>query len=324
MRIEETLRHLALQQVPQEILWEIIVVDNASTDNTAQIAKKTWERLIPVSGLLVVIEELRPGKNFAFRKGIEASKYGFVLTCDDDNWLSPTYIADAYRIMGTDPKIGALGGRGIFEPQQPVVPEILPYESYYVNGSQSSAADRHWVYGAGSVYRKNILEALYKRGWRQVTMGRKGNSLICGEDVEICFMIYLSGYAITADDCLTFKHFVPKERQNIEYILRLSYGHGYTNVLLNSYFAILNKDQRPFSDVLHKWLISTAKALIKNHLKRFIDILKEKRATTPEHLMAERSLRGTWHALLSSQRKITDHHLKTKALIAKMEVKNAK
>jgi glycosyltransferase involved in cell wall biosynthesis len=43
-RIEEVLHHLDKQKDTNHFLWEIILVDNASTDNTAEIARNTWTR----------------------------------------------------------------------------------------------------------------------------------------------------------------------------------------------------------------------------------------------------------------------------------------
>lgn len=42
-RLPETLQHIAEQEVAANISWEVIVVDNASTDNTQEIAKKNGQ-----------------------------------------------------------------------------------------------------------------------------------------------------------------------------------------------------------------------------------------------------------------------------------------
>ena len=44
-RLHETLKHLALQQVSDTIHWEVILVNNNSTDATTQIALEIWNGL---------------------------------------------------------------------------------------------------------------------------------------------------------------------------------------------------------------------------------------------------------------------------------------
>lgn len=321
-RLTETLKNLAMQKVPDGILWEIILIDNASTDATARIARQEWDKFSNVPLRLTILEESRPGKNYAFRTGISASKYAYILTCDDDNWLSSGYVARAYQIMESDTSIGALGGHGTFEPEQPAATEIMSYATYYVNGSQSNAASRHWVYGAGSVYRKSVLTGLFHKGWQQITVGRKGNSLICGEDVELCFAIYLSGYKIVADNRLLFKHFVPKQRQKMSYINKLSYGHGYTNVLLNGYYSILNNDLRPFNKVLDAWLLSSTKTLSKSSvIMLYQSVLNRGKAVMQQRALLFSAHLGCWQALITNRKKIIKHHRQISALFLPADTK---
>ncbi len=43
-RLSETLTHLAHQVVPPDIRWELVFVDNGSTDGTSEIVKSIWAR----------------------------------------------------------------------------------------------------------------------------------------------------------------------------------------------------------------------------------------------------------------------------------------
>jgi hypothetical protein len=173
----------------------------------------------------------------------------------------------------------------------------------------------HWVYGAGSVYRKSILNGLINDGWQQITSGRKGKSLICGEDTEICFMIYLSGYKISADDKLKFKHFVPLKRQNVAYIVDLCFWQSYSHVLLNSYYPILNDDKRPIKVIINNWLIGATKTYLKN----LALLTYQKSRVWEKQTLAERisfnGIYGTWLSLFKNRKKIVRHHEHTKALL---------
>ena len=72
-RLPQTLKHLAEQQVPQDLNWEVIVVDNNSTDHTAEVAKDLWVQYgSPVN--LKVVPEWNPGLSNARKKGVYEAK----------------------------------------------------------------------------------------------------------------------------------------------------------------------------------------------------------------------------------------------------------
>ncbi|MDN3584407.1 glycosyltransferase [Mucilaginibacter flavus] len=315
MNLPETLKHLALQEVPADIPWEIIVIDNASTDSTAIVAKKEWEKYdVALSGFSILSQPL-PGKNHAFDMGLKAAKYDFVLTCDDDNWLFPDYIARTFRIMSGNPEIGALGGCAIYEPQQPANKEVEEFTYYFVNGPQTWVETDHWVYGAGSSYRKSILIELLDKGWQQITSGRKGKSLICGEDSEICFMIYLRGYKVVADNDLKFRHFVPLKRQKIDYITNLSFWISYSHVLMNSYYPILNQDNRTIRHIINFWLLGATKTYLKSLVLLTIQKMKVWEKRTVMDKIKFNATYGTWYSLFRNRRKIIAHHEHTKDIL---------
>jgi glycosyltransferase involved in cell wall biosynthesis len=98
--------HLAFQKVSPEIKWEIIVVDNASTDNTGQVASLNWSKYGLAEVGFKVVKELKAGLSYARHKGINEAAFEYLIFCDDDNWLSENYIETAYNIISENAKIG--------------------------------------------------------------------------------------------------------------------------------------------------------------------------------------------------------------------------
>ncbi|MDN3548726.1 glycosyltransferase [Mucilaginibacter aquaedulcis] len=307
-RLSETLNHLALQQVPKSVEWEVILVDNASTDRTAATAMYLWERFEIPNSTFRILEEPRLGKNFAFEKAVRAAQHDYVLTCDDDNWLAQDYIARAHAIMVSDVRIGALGGCGIFKPEEPSNPEIADLSNQYVNGPQNDSEIKHWVYGAGSVYRRSAFIALIEGGWQQITTGRKGRSLICGEDVEICMMLYLTGYKIIASNNLLFHHFVPHKRQRLKYLKELSYWLSYSDILLINYHLQLANDTRPIAPMLNGWVRNLTCDLIKQILFMPIRKLKQNNNEWLKSQFAFMSLYGRFRGLVENKSRLIKHH----------------
>jgi len=115
-RIGITLKHIALQKARPNILWEVVVVDNNSIDDTQGVARQEWMQYnIPVS--FKIVSEPKPGLIYARQKGVTAAIYDLLLFCDDDNWLAEDYIANAFEIMATHKNVAVLGGcsEGYFE-----------------------------------------------------------------------------------------------------------------------------------------------------------------------------------------------------------------
>ena len=99
-RLLESLNTVKDQDFPKE-KYEIVVVDNASTDNTAEIAKAAGAR---------VVEEKQKGIAFARQKGSEEALGEIIVFTDADtkvpkHWLKT--IADAYE---KDEKLIGFGG----------------------------------------------------------------------------------------------------------------------------------------------------------------------------------------------------------------------
>ncbi|WP_439883491.1 glycosyltransferase [Pontibacter sp. MBLB2868] len=219
--LPETLHHLAKQRVRQGIKWEIVVINNASTDHTAQVALEEWEKH-QNDIQLTLYHQPKQGLTFARELGFKKASYEFVLFCDDDNWLNPDYINLAYDVMLKHPNVGVLGGYGelLFESPPPYWAKQY---RLFANGPQASTSGKvpnNKVYGAGFVVRKTAYELLIKAGFKPMLTDRKAGYLSSGGDYEICYAIALAGYDIWYDENLVFKHFMPQARINPEYYIR--------------------------------------------------------------------------------------------------------
>ncbi|MBS1550496.1 MAG: glycosyltransferase, partial [Bacteroidetes bacterium] len=107
--LPKTLRYLLSQKVPDSVPWEIIIVDNASTDNTSEIAKEILSGSfckVPFT----IVKEPEPGLSAARLKGINTAKYGYIVFCDDDNRLQEDFVKICYDTMESNKEIGVLGG----------------------------------------------------------------------------------------------------------------------------------------------------------------------------------------------------------------------
>jgi glycosyltransferase involved in cell wall biosynthesis len=112
-RLGETITHIASQLMPENIGWEVILADNASTDGSALFAETTWGLCRVKNVPFRVIHESQPGKIYALQHAINAANYEYLVICDDDNWLSSGYLEKAFELLQAMPDVGAIGGQGI-------------------------------------------------------------------------------------------------------------------------------------------------------------------------------------------------------------------
>jgi len=98
--IEKCLEALVKQDFPKAN-YEIIVVDNASTDRTAEIARKASAK---------VVLEKRKGIAYARQAGLEACKGDIVCCTDADTIVPEDWISRIYTRYQSDPKLVSLGG----------------------------------------------------------------------------------------------------------------------------------------------------------------------------------------------------------------------
>ena len=242
-RLPETLKHLLVQDAPIDLQWEVILVDNASTDDTAYIGKSLWPDDAPVN--LRIVHEQNQGLSYARERGIDEAMFGLVSFVDDDNWLSSDWVRRVSIIMTEHPEVGACGGRSeaIFE-SEPLFWFEEFNEGYAVGKQGESTGDVTWsrghLWGAGLTIRKAAWKQLREKGFTPILSDRKGKSLSSGGDYEICYALRLAGWRLWYCDELVFKHHISAERNNWNYLKRLQIGFGAQTIGHDPYYYYIN------------------------------------------------------------------------------------
>jgi glycosyltransferase involved in cell wall biosynthesis len=234
-RLPATLAHLKSQN-PPIAPWEVLVIDNASTDATAAVARSCWKKG-PVP--LRVIEEPRLGLRYARERGLAEANYAFLGFVDDDNWVANDWVRTAHEVMSSDASLGALGG--ILTPAHEV-----PLPDWFQNLHSSYAILTDWDFkqmqepflslaGAGLCLRKEAWEELIQNGFRMNLTGRLGKKLLAGEDAELTMSLRLNGWKLQIDPRLRLQHFMPGHRLQWSYARRLLRDHSASLVLVEAY-----------------------------------------------------------------------------------------
>jgi glycosyltransferase involved in cell wall biosynthesis len=98
-----TLSRLKKQQAG-DVKWEVLVIDNASVDQTALVARDCWGEDGPA--LMRVVHEPRLGSYYARERAFAEAEYELVSFIDDNNWVGPGWVVTVSECMSADPDFG--------------------------------------------------------------------------------------------------------------------------------------------------------------------------------------------------------------------------
>ncbi len=173
--IGECLKSIASSSYPKEKM-EVIVVDDGSTDRTAEIAKS--------NGVKIMMSR-HNGKSEALNSGIKAASNGIIVTVDADMVLDKDCISELVRPF-SDKRIGATTANCKVKNKSSILGWFQNIE-YHNNNLVSNSFSKvfgnsMWFFGAVAAYRK---EALEKAG--------RFNKVLA-EDMDIALQISNAGF----------------------------------------------------------------------------------------------------------------------------------
>lgn len=254
-RIEPTLQHLLCQK-NTHFEWEIILIDNASTDNTTQVARHILTTQNPQSIPYRLETEPTPGVGNARKLGFKIAKFEFICFVDDDNWLNNNYLHTAFDIMQQNPNLAACGGKGTAVANTPLPKWFKRFERVYACGKQNDTeglvSDKQmYLYFAGCVVRLSAWQKLQEANFTLTQLSRTGTQLTSGEDVEICQAFRLAGYQLYYSPNLCFQHFMTENRLNTTYLKKLFKALPSSAPISRMYTkAVLKQTPTPYSTAI--------------------------------------------------------------------------
>jgi glycosyltransferase involved in cell wall biosynthesis len=183
---------------------EIVVVDNASEDDTSVVVKKWLESCaFPVQLVL----EPRKGLAIARNCGIGAAQGELVVFTDDDCRLSNNYIIDALRYNAQDTELVLRGGRvELGDPTDlPLTIKTLPTLKRWQKQSNSLRDENlgNSLLGCNMIMRRSLIDQL---GLFDEWLGA-GSALPAAEDTDYIFRAYLANIIIEYVPDMAVSHY---------------------------------------------------------------------------------------------------------------------
>ena len=233
--LEQCLQSLAVQRF--EYGDEVLIVDNASTDDTRAVVRKAMD-WFPVP--LRYFHEASPGKSNALALGVARAGGDVLALTDDDVLVAPDWI-EAVRDGMQDASVALIAGR--VEPRWEAKPprwlRIRDRGGYSVlaaplalldYGAEQVPLDERSGLGANMAVRRADLHAI---GGFPATLGKLRGTLLSGEDRYVCERLRDAGHRCVYAPGLVVRHWVPKERTRLAYFARWFFWSGITNSALD-------------------------------------------------------------------------------------------
>lgn len=228
-RLPKVLDKLREQINTEHFHWEILVVDNNSKDNTAEVVKnyqENWSAAYPLRYCF----EAEQGLAFARQKAVEEAKGELIGFIDDDVFPAPDWVSMGYKFAQEHSKAGAYGGQihGDFEVEPPQNFErIKSFLAIRERGNKPHLYNPEKLImppGAALVVRKQAwCETVPSR---LVLIGRVNGSTLAGEDFETLLYMHKAGWEIWYNPRMEAYHQIPKRRLEKDYLIPLVRGCG--------------------------------------------------------------------------------------------------
>ena len=245
--------------------WEIIVVDNASTDQSANIIKGYTDKL-PISYLY----EQESGKNNALNLGLLSVKGDLIVLTDDDIIPQQNWLVQLMICADTHPEYSVFGGA--IKPCWPRNPEDwilnhVPLGVTYALTEESRAEGEIFpglVWGPNMAIRRIVFDAGY---YFDNAVGPNGKNYVMGSETEFTIRLSQAGYKSWFCKNAVVQHIIRDNQLEPEWIVNRAYRFG-RNMYRQEYKDFDSKI--PFLFGIPRWMFAKFLQQYKYYIVAFL------------------------------------------------------
>ncbi len=233
------------KQTASKNLFEVVVVNNKSTDQTEEICLN-YKKANPQLQFKYLIEPLQ-GLSYCRNRGVVESLGEIISYIDDDAFAGRDYASNLISYFQDHLKVDAIGGKvtPLYQSNEPkwMSRYLLPLVAALDMGDAARTFPR-WRFpiGANMAFRRTIL---VDSGPFHPGLGRKGSFLGSGEEKELFYRLKKQNRSIHYVPNVHVKHSIPDFRTETNYIKRMAKGIGKSEAL--------RIKKRPLHIVIGKW-----------------------------------------------------------------------
>ncbi len=228
-RLPKILDKLFSQTGVENLNWEIIIVDNNSSDNT-KLVIENYQKISNYPYSLRYFLETQQGAAFARLRAVREAKGELVAFLDDDNLPESDWLITAYDFGFEYPNAGAWSGQihGDYEVKPPKnFEKIQAFLAIREHGNQPLLFEPDNLIlppAAALVVRKQVwCENVPKT---PILSGKLPGMFVQGDDYEPLLYIHHAGWQIWYNPAMHTYHQIPHWRLEKDYLLTLARGCG--------------------------------------------------------------------------------------------------
>ena len=226
--VRDTLASVASLAIPAGVDADCVVIDNASTDDTATVVDDFARgATFPMRRVF----EPRPGSSFARNRAVDENASDYIFFIDDDaiaegDWAAE--LLDAMRRRDLDAACGMVLPRWSSPPPKWLGPslwvKLAVHDRRAIESAPTASAERLDNYFSANVGFKR--SAFVRFGKFREDLGVVGGNPISGEDTELFARILARGGAMGFAPRAIVHHLIPPERMTLAYLRRKSFAFG--------------------------------------------------------------------------------------------------
>jgi glucosyl-dolichyl phosphate glucuronosyltransferase len=230
--LRQTLEQMTRLLIPAGLEYEILVVDNNSTDATEQVVTGFAMRL-PVRRVF----ESTPGKSFACNRAMREARGDYILWTDDDVLVEETWLVALMEGARQFPEAAAFGGTIVpwfTAPPDPEMCDVFPALEIGFCGLERNMPagvlpdEEQHIFGANMAFRRRAVE-----GMRFDTALGPSPHILGGGHEEVLFIrqIRRKGGIVIWLPAMRVKHYVMPSRTTLKYLKRFYKTKGYEHIV---------------------------------------------------------------------------------------------
>lgn len=236
--------------------YEIIVIDNNSSDNTAEVCADIKEKHFEKQ--IYYFKEINQGLSFALNRGIKEAKGDFIIYVDDDETIGPKHLKRLHEYLN-EYKDAVLIGTQVIPIYEGKEPKWMSHFTqrliggYFNAGHSVKKLEKSNYPGTGHTIIKRELYSKY--GFYNTDLGRTGTSLLGAEDKDMIFRLVNNNVECYYFPDIPIYHHIPAYKLTDAFFDKLTLSIGKSERIRTQAISMQAYRRRVFDEFV-KWVAS--------------------------------------------------------------------